>query len=91
MDRFNEARTSNIDRQFKSQALDLLERIAVALERNGISYPEEPRTLEPRTEPVFNSDAISCTCGADPLKACTKCTPARLAWFYSMNPGATLT
>ena len=90
MDRFDTARRGNLDRQFQSEALRFLERIAIALENNGLVSHEapQPQPLIPEDkDPSYNADAQICTCGNNPKKACSQCTSARMAWVYNMNPG----
>jgi hypothetical protein len=88
-DRFDQARRSNQEAAFRIQALDLLERIAIALENRPDPSPmgAVEASLSPDREPYYNSDANVCNCGNDPKRACSQCTPARMAWFYNMNPG----
>jgi hypothetical protein len=95
-DRVNRARVGNRDDRFRDDVLNLLERIAIALENppREIQLPpltgEFPGAVEEGMEPkapVFNRDAIVCRCGNDPWFACSQCTPARMAWFYNQNPG----
>lgn len=85
--KFERANRSNIDRAFRNDVLHLLERIAIALENNGpIAYEAPLQPLDRDQEVRFNADAMICTCGNDPKRACTSCTPARIAWVYKMNP-----
>jgi hypothetical protein len=99
-DRVNRARVGNRDDRFRDDVLNLLERIAIALEAlqnpprevqlsplTG-EYPGAVEGIEPKERaPVFNRDAIVCRCGNDPWSACSQCTPARMAWFYNQHPG----
>jgi hypothetical protein len=88
-DRYRETRQSAQDRQFKDELLAVLNRIAVALENPLVEYTESPQPIDPIARsvrrPVVLDQAMVCTCGNDPKKACTQCTPARLAWVYSQE------
>jgi hypothetical protein len=82
----NTRRDAN-DRVFRQDVLHFLERIAIALENNGPIAATPLAPLDSDQEPYFNSDATVCSCGNDPKRGCSQCTPARMAWFYNMNPG----
>ena len=97
-DRWSAARDGITDRRFRAELLDLLERIAIALERNA--YPllvtnaegedtpmgavEEALERQAEAE-IHNRDATFCNCGSNASMTCAECTPARLAWVYKIR------
>jgi hypothetical protein len=92
MDEIRNARKDASDRVFRQDVLHFLERIAIALEAGGANLHREPYEdalppLDTDQTPRYNVDANVCICGNDPKKACSACTPARMAWVYNMNPG----
>lgn len=90
-DPMSSAREGIQGRQFRSQVLELLERIAIALERQAspilttenpdLGYPAQD---DPKPLPILTHDptAIVCTCGDDWSKTCSACSGARLARVY---------
>lgn len=79
----------NRDQVFKNRLLELLERIALALENPmmRIEVDTELTPLEPaeyRDQPILDQAQV-CTCGNDPRMACTACSAARMAWIYSLS------
>ena len=92
-DRWSDAREGISDRRFRAELLDYVERIAIALENPPMAV--QARDLPPlkefdepiEREPYFDADATVCICRDNPKRACQACTPARLAWFYTQNPG----
>jgi hypothetical protein len=87
-ERFDRAARANADRAFRNEVLHYLERMAIALENNGPILPYEAPLppLDAEQGVRYNGDAITCTCGNDPKKACSACTSARMAWVHNMNP-----
>lgn len=90
MSEYRFAREGNRKVRFEERVLELLERIAIALE-NPVPKVEyiDPigRAAEKDEDQIyFDVDATVCRCGNDPKRACSQCTSARLAWFYNQNP-----
>ena len=96
---FNRAQASINTRKFHAQVLEILERIAVALESQSpvkVTYqPIDPVGREEAVgemkvlkegknlEPLQMIQATHCNCGTNYDRICTQCTPARIAEAYN--------
>lgn len=88
-DSWRDAREGISGQRFRENIVELLERIAIALERQSppVTLTPEESYLEPQgyrtdLDPV---QADACWCGGDSTKTCTACSAARLAWVYSIR------
>lgn len=82
---YSSARRASDERNFRAELLSVLTRIAIALE-NPLHEAELPEPIDPiGRSRVKQVPAEICTCGGDPKKACTECSPARLAWVYQQE------
>lgn len=86
---YHSARQASETKAFREDLLSVLSRIAVALENSQrevgsmeLEYPEPGRVGRRGQGRIEQVPAETCTCGGDPQKACTECSPARIAWVY---------
>jgi len=79
------ANRANRDDAFKRELLDVLNRIAIALEQTAnplITLPPDPPNPEfQEIQHWITHDGV-CVCGNDMTRTCDSCSPARIAEVY---------